>query len=296
VPSRPLSSPRTTRTRSPLVMTSFWRSLFIAWRLWLSRPSPLRCFRTRMSEHLRRERHDLHVPLFAKLARHRSEDARRARLSGVVDNHNRILVEADVAPVLAPRLLHRANDDRLGDVALLHGAVRQRVLDGHDHLVSEPCIAPPRSAEYADHERSLGAGVIGDLDLRFLLDHLAVSSARTIDDLDHAPPLVLRKWAGLHDAHGVPGLGRVLLVVRLQPRRAGHHLLVHRVRDATFDRDHNRLLHLIADADANTRLARVTCRGRLLRPGYFGHDVSGSSPLSAAFWRRPSPPPLRASS
>src|SRR5690606_10790457 len=131
----------------------------------LSRPSLLRCFRSRMSEHLRRERHDLHVSLVAKLTRHRTEDTRCTRLSGIVDDYNRILVEADIAAILAPRLLHRANDNCLCNVALLHGSVGKRILDGHDHLVSQPRITSARTAKYADHQCSLGAGVIGNLDL-----------------------------------------------------------------------------------------------------------------------------------
>src|SRR5215475_9902203 len=55
VPWRPLSLPESTTTLSPL------RILF-------------------MSQHLGSERHDLHEPLGAQLARHRSEDARADRL------------------------------------------------------------------------------------------------------------------------------------------------------------------------------------------------------------------------
>src|SRR5258706_11608797 len=57
-----------------------------------------------MSDDLRRERDDLHVLLLAQLARHGTEDAGRPGLPGVVDQHRRVLVEADVGAVLAAGL------------------------------------------------------------------------------------------------------------------------------------------------------------------------------------------------
>src|SRR5512143_1384321 len=129
-----------------------------------------------MLEHLRRERDDLHVPLLTQLARHRSEDAGRPGLALIVDQHHRVLVEPDVRPVLAAGLLHGAHDDRLGHVALLYLAGRDRVLDGHDHLVADPGIAPAAAAEHPDDQRAPGSRVVGHLDDRFLLDHLARST------------------------------------------------------------------------------------------------------------------------
>src|SRR3954449_5360287 len=86
-----------------------------------------------ISEHLRRERHDLHEAAVAQLARDGAEDARAARVVLGVDDHRGVLVEGDVRAVLAPELLLRAHDDRLDDVALLDRAVRVGLLDrGHD--------------------------------------------------------------------------------------------------------------------------------------------------------------------
>src|SRR5262245_38940015 len=48
-----------------------------------------------ISEHLRRQRDDLHEVLLAQLAGHRPEDARPARVELVVDDHGRVLVERD---------------------------------------------------------------------------------------------------------------------------------------------------------------------------------------------------------
>src|SRR5215207_1471083 len=215
-PSLPLSSPRITRTVSPRPTGIAKRSTLMAWRFRFFGfgRSVLRYFRIRMSDDLRRQRHDLHVLLVAELAGHRTEDARRARLALLVDDHDGILVEADVAAILSPRLLHRAHHHRAGDLRLLHRTVRQRVLDRDDHEIAEAGIAPPRSAKHTDHERAFGARIVRHLDHRFLLDHGVTLLACSVDDLDHAPPLVLRQRAGLHDAHGVPGLGRVLLIVR----------------------------------------------------------------------------------
>src|SRR3954465_2054524 len=102
LPSLPLSSPRTTRTVSPFDTCSVTRSALSACRLRLTARgrSVLRCLRCLISNHLGRQRHDLHVPLLAQLARDRSEDAGRPRLSLIVDDHHGVLIEPDVAPIL----------------------------------------------------------------------------------------------------------------------------------------------------------------------------------------------------
>src|ERR1035437_5920872 len=227
-----------------------------------------------MLQDLRRQRDDLHVLLFAQLTGDRSEDAGRPGLTLFVDDHDGVLVEPDVAPVLAPRLLHGAHHHGARHVRLLHLAVGERVLHGDDDDVAEPGVPPARSAKHADHERRLRARVVRHLDHRFLLDHWLILLARAIDDLDHTPPLVLRQRTGFHDAHGVTGLRRVLLVVRLQALGPGDHLAVDRVRDATFDRDDHRLLHLVAHDDSRARLARIAIRRlRAVRTGVlYCHD------------------------
>src|SRR5688500_18140924 len=170
LPSLPLSSPRTTRTVSPDVTWSGTRSALSLCRLRLTTRmrSVFRYFRSRISEHLGRERDDLHVLPLAKLARHRTEDARCARLPGLVDDDDGVFVEPDVSPVFPPRLLRRAHDHRGRDVRLLPRPVRQRVLHGDDHRVAESGVAATRPAEHADDEGALGARVVGDLDHRLL--------------------------------------------------------------------------------------------------------------------------------
>src|SRR6476469_1617441 len=183
-PSLPLSSPRRTRTVSPRVTGMVIRSTLAACRarFFAFVRSVFLYFSIRMSDDLRGQRHDLHVFLVAQLARDRAEDARCTRLALVVDDHHGVLIELDVAAVLAARLLHGAHDHRARDLRLLHRAVRQRVLDRDDHEIAEPGVAPPRSAKDADHEGALRARVVRDLDHRFLLDHgvtlLTVLSAR----------------------------------------------------------------------------------------------------------------------
>src|SRR6266566_4390615 len=124
-----------------------------------------------MSDDLRRQRHDLHELLLAQLAADRAEDARRAGLPFVVDQHGGVFVEADVGAVLALGLLGRSHDHRLHDLALFHLAGRYGVLDRDHDDVAEPRVAPLGPAEHTDHERAARARVIRDLDLRFLLHH-----------------------------------------------------------------------------------------------------------------------------
>src|SRR3984885_6690507 len=129
-----------------------------------------------MSKHLRGERDDAHEALVAQLAADGPEDAGPARLLLVIDENGCVLVEADVAAVRPPLLLLGPHDDALDDVALLHGGTGDGVLDrGHEH-VTDAGVAPTRPAEHADAEHLARAGVVGDPEPGFLLDHRARSS------------------------------------------------------------------------------------------------------------------------
>src|SRR4051812_2608684 len=152
-PSLPTSLPAMTRTWSP--------------------------FFTFMSQHLRSERHDSHEPSLAQLAAHRPEDAGTPRLHLVVDEDGCVLVEPDVTPVRTPPLLLRADDDALHDVALLHRRARHRVLDGRHEDVADRRVATARPAEHLDAQHLAGAGVVGHLEARLLLDHRARSRIST---------------------------------------------------------------------------------------------------------------------
>src|SRR3954453_5657313 len=128
-------------------------------------------FFTFMSEHLGSERNDLHEPLVAQLAAHRAEDARTARLAVVLDEHGRVLVEADVAAVGTTPLLDGADDDRLHDVTLLDTGAGQGVLDGRDDDVADAGVTPPRATHHPDAQELLGTRVVGDAKSRLLLNH-----------------------------------------------------------------------------------------------------------------------------
>src|SRR2546426_9292700 len=167
LPSLPRCSPEITRTVSPLAMCILWRSG--------SRASArVRLFLYTsgfMSDHLGRERDDLHEPLVAQLAPHRPEDAGRAGLALVGDEHGGVLVEPDVGAILALGLLGRAHDHRLHHLAFFDLAGGNGVLDRHDDDVAQPRVAALGPAEHADHERSPRARVVRDLENRLLLHH-----------------------------------------------------------------------------------------------------------------------------
>src|SRR4051794_3738644 len=132
-----------------------------------------------MLEDLRRQADDLHEVAVAQLAGDRPEDARAARVVLRVDDHGRVLVEGDVRAVLAPELLLRAHDDGLDDLALLDRPLRVGLLDGGGDDVADAGVAPPRAALDADAQDLARAGVVGALQARLVLDHLARSRIST---------------------------------------------------------------------------------------------------------------------
>src|SRR3954453_10428809 len=144
---------------------------------WTVSPFLMRSFA--ISEHLRSQRNDLHELLVAQLATDGPEDAGPAGIAVVAQDDGRVLVEPDVRAVGAAALLDGPDDDRLDDVALLDVAARDRVLDGGDDDVTEAGVPTAGATEHADGEQLLGAGVVGDLEAGFLLDHLAFSRIST---------------------------------------------------------------------------------------------------------------------
>src|SRR4029079_10673833 len=128
------------------------------------------------SEDLRGERDDLHEVLLAQLSRDRPEDAGAARVAGRVDQDRGVLVEGDRGAVVAAERLSRADEPRLGDLALLDGALRARRLDGGGDHVPDARVAALRPALHADAEDLARAGVVGHAQPAFLLDHLAASN------------------------------------------------------------------------------------------------------------------------
>src|SRR6478672_10299893 len=127
-------------------------------------------------EHLRGERDDLHVVAVAQLARHGAEDARPARVPLVVDEHGRVLVEADVAAVGATELLGRTHDDRAHDITFLDCGIRDRLLDAGDDDVTNRGRRLLRAAQDADALNDPRSSVVSDLEPTVLLNHLAASA------------------------------------------------------------------------------------------------------------------------
>src|SRR5208282_6238402 len=102
------------------------------------------------SQHLRRERDNLEKALGAKLARHRPEDARADRLVLSVEQHRRVVVEADIAAVAAADFLGGAHDHGAGHLALLDLGVRDRLFYRDHYHVADGGVSAPRAAQHLD--------------------------------------------------------------------------------------------------------------------------------------------------
>src|SRR5206468_852745 len=132
------------------------------------------------------------------------------------DDHRRVLVERNQGAVVAAERLARTHDDRLDNLALLDRTLRRRRLHGRSDDVAHARIAAARAPGDSDAEQLARAGVVGDLQTGFLLDHLL----GLLHDLGEAPVLRLRDPPRLDDADDVPDAGGVLLVVRVELARA----------------------------------------------------------------------------
>src|SRR3954451_3204906 len=207
-------------------------------------------------EHLRSKRDDLHEPAVAQLAGHRPEDARPARVVGLVDDHRGVLVEADVRAVVATEGLLRAHDDRADDLALLDRALRRRLLDGRGDDVTHARVAALVPADDADAEDLPRARVVSHAQPCLVLDHELL---RPLQDLDEPPALEARQRAGLDDLHEVALAGVVVLVVGVQRRARAHDLLVAAVPARGLDADGDGLVGLVGDDAA---LAHLLAPGR----------------------------------
>src|SRR5918999_3666783 len=131
--------------------------------------SPLRTFIG--LQHLRRERHDLHVIALPQLAGDRAEDARPAWVPLWGDEHRRVLVEADVASVGPAVLLRGADHHGTDDIALLDPRVGERLLHAGDDHVADVRGARCRAPDDGDALQRPRAGVVGDAQPAVLADH-----------------------------------------------------------------------------------------------------------------------------
>src|SRR5205085_9763839 len=93
-----------------------------------------------------------------------------------------------------------------------------------------------------------------------------VGSLRRLHHVREPPVLGLREWARLDDAHDVADLGRVLLVVRVELRRAANDLLVTRVSLDRVDLDDDRLVHRTRDDNPAPLLAAAALALGLRKP------------------------------
>src|ERR1700676_1275725 len=84
---------------------------------------------------------------FAQFAGHGPEDAGAARVLLGVDQHQGVAIKADVTAVVAPRRLLAADDHALDDLAGLHAAAGNGLLDAGDDDVAEAGVASPRAAQ-----------------------------------------------------------------------------------------------------------------------------------------------------
>ena len=98
-----------------------------------------------------------------ELARHWTEDTipfRAHLLALLLDEYDRILIEADIGTVLAAKWLNLPYDDSAEDVLLLHCLARLCLLDREHNDFSELCIALLGSAEHLEYASDLGAGIV----------------------------------------------------------------------------------------------------------------------------------------
>src|ERR1700761_8419811 len=122
-------------------------------------------------QHLRGERDDLHEALLPQFAADRPEDASSARVVVGLDDDGGVLVELDVAAIGAAALLDGAHHHGLHHLTTLDVATGDGVFDRRHDDVADAGVAPRRAAEHADAQDLPGAGVVGHLQPRFLLNH-----------------------------------------------------------------------------------------------------------------------------
>src|SRR3954471_18561932 len=129
--------------------------------------------------HLRRQTHNLDEAALAQLAGHRSEDTRAARVFFIVDQHQGVAIEADVAAVLSPRRLLAADDDTFDHVARLDVAAGHGLLNARHDDVAETGIAAPGPAQHLDAHALLGTRIVCHIQVRIHLNHVRPSFPTT---------------------------------------------------------------------------------------------------------------------
>src|SRR5690349_12555634 len=161
-PSLPLSRPAMTLTWSLrrmsyllCIMIELFEPSFTKSRQALQQNFP--------SQNFGRERNDLQELFFAQFPSHGTKYARANRLPGFIDQHRRILIEADVGAVAAPRFLAHAHHYGLDHGALLCRSIWGSFLHRSGNYVAQSSPQAARSAQRQNHLQLACAGVIGDL-------------------------------------------------------------------------------------------------------------------------------------
>ena len=126
--------------------------------------------------------------------------------------------------------------------------------DGSHNHVADVAELTLGTTQYPDGLNLFGAGIIGHLQVGLLLNHNGTSLLRFFDDLDDAPPLVLGQGAGLHDLDAVANATLVVLIMGLQLIGSLDDLLVQRMGHAVGDGDHDGLIHLVRNHQADSGL------------------------------------------
>src|SRR6202012_3363125 len=166
------------------------------------------------------------------------------RLALGVDQHRGIAVEADQAAVGTAHALGGAHDHGLEHFALLHAAARNGFLDRHHDDVADVGVAAVRAAQHLDAHHALGAGIVGDVELRGHLDHdflLLKPAPLLANAFQHFPSLELGKWPAFLDADDIAHLELALLVMGVVLLGTAPRLAHHRVDEATFHLHHHGL-------------------------------------------------------
>src|SRR5262245_49140752 len=116
-------------------------------------------------DYLRRQADDLQKASLAQLAGHGPEDACSARvLVFLVEQHQSVAIEADIAPVVAPGRFFEPHDHALDNFTWLDIAAGDCLLDTGDDDITEAGIASPAAAQHLDAHALLGAGVVRNVE------------------------------------------------------------------------------------------------------------------------------------
>src|SRR5690606_14693516 len=89
----------------------------------------------------------------------------------IVDQNRGVLVKTDDGAIGTANVGCGANHHSLHYLALLNAATRNSVLDRNDNNVADRGVLAMRTAQHLDAHDSLGAGVIGDIEIGLHLDH-----------------------------------------------------------------------------------------------------------------------------